>query len=164
MQPFIFPLFYFLLPVLAVQTLGGIATYQSVDEWYPQLIKPSFTPPDWVFGPVWSVLYLLMALSAWRVWARLKHQGMDAGSHPALRWWGAQLVLNLDWSLIFFGLRAPLLAAVELGGLIAAVIVTMVYFARIRPLACAMLVPYLLWLCFAFALNVEIARLNPTPG
>ncbi len=139
----------------AVAAVGGGATASSLPLWYAGLHKPSFNPPNWIFGPVWSLLYLMMAVAAWRVWRR--HQ---AGRYPALALWGVQLGLNLAWSLIFFGLRAPGPALIDLTLLLVAIAATGVAFLRCDRAAAWMLAPYFAWCCFAFALNFEIWRLN----
>ena len=92
-----------------VAAVGGAATASSLQTWYRALHKPSFNPPDWVFGPVWTLLYLMVAVAAWRVWRR-----GGRGRAVALALWGGQLTLNLAWSLIFFGLRAPGPALIDL--------------------------------------------------
>jgi benzodiazapine receptor len=140
---------------LIVAGIGGAATVSSVNSWYPYLHKPPFNPPNWVFGPVWTVLYILMAVAAWRVWRR-----QAPGRSAALALWGVQLTLNLGWSLIFFGLHAPALALVELALLLAAVAASTIAFARQDLAAAGLLVPYFCWGAFAFVLNFEIWRLN----
>jgi len=125
-------------------------------EWYARLAKPAWTPPDWVFGPVWTLLYLSMAVAAWLVWRR---HGL-AGAAPALGLFLGQLLLNALWSWIFFGLKAPGWAFLELVALCLAVAATTVAFARLRPAAGLLLVPHLLWVSFAAALNFALWRLN----
>lgn len=139
---------------LAIGAVGGLATASSVSSWYPGLAKPAFTPPNGVFGPVWTALYVLMALAAWRVWRARGRLG------PALALHGVQLALNLAWSLIFFGLRRPDLALAEIALLLAAVLATAVAFWRIDRAAGIMMAPYAAWVAFASALNFEIWRLN----
>jgi tryptophan-rich sensory protein len=138
-----------------VAAIGGAATASSLGDWYIGLNKPSFNPPNWVFGPVWTLLYVMMAVAAWRVWRRDR-----AGVGVALGLWAAQLALNLGWSLIFFGLHAPGPALVDLALLILATGATAFAFRRHDRLAAALLLPYLCWCGFAFALNEEIWRLN----
>lgn len=142
---------------LAVGAVGGLATASSVTSWYPTLVKPSFNPPNAVFGPVWTTLYVLMALAAWRVWRRVGFGG--EGRTPAVLY-GVQLALNLGWSLIFFGLRAPGAALAEIALLLAAVAATAAAFWRRDRLAGLMMAPYLAWIGFASVLNFEIWRLN----
>lgn len=122
--------------------------------WYAALEKPPLTPPNWVFGPVWSALYLALALAAWLIWRQ------PAGRAVPLALWLVQLVLNAAWSLFFFGLNRPGLALVEIGFLLVAIAVTAVAFWRVRPLAGALLLPYLAWVAFACYLNAGIWMLN----
>lgn len=139
----------------AVAAIGGGATAGSVATWYPTLIKPSFNPPDWIFGPVWTVLYIMMALAAWRVWCA-DHPGRSR----ALAAYGVQLLLNLAWSVIFFGLQRPDLALLEIVVLVAAVAVILRWFWAIDRLAGVLFVPYLAWISFATVLNAAIWWLN----
>lgn len=141
---------------LAVGAVGGWVTAGSVKDWYPTLHKPSFNPPDWLFGPVWTVLYVMMGVAAWRVW--LKAWG-DRARRPLILF-ALQLVLNLGWSVAFFGLHAIGAAVVVIVALEAAILATMLLFLRIDGLAAALLVPYALWVAFATVLNVAIWRLN----
>ncbi len=125
--------------------------------WYRALSKPAWTPPDWLFGPVWSLLYLSIGVAAWLVWRRRRPR-------PAPAAWGAwavQLALNAAWSWLFFGLQRPALALAEIAALWLAVLATVVLFWRLRPAAGLLLVPYLGWVGFAAALNFELWRLNP---
>ena len=150
------PLIGFLLVALGVGALGGWVTSTSVGSWYPALRKPAFNPPDAVFGPVWTALYVLMALAAWRVWRR----GVETSARRPLSLWGLQLALNLAWSCLFFGLRNPAAALVEVLLLWTAVAATLVVFWRRDRPAGLMFAPYLAWVSFAAVLNVEIWRLN----
>jgi tryptophan-rich sensory protein len=146
---------------LAVGAIGGFATASSVTTWYVGLNKPAFNPPNAVFGPVWTTLYVLMALAAWRVW-RAGPPGSSGGGRRrlALILYAVQLALNLAWSLIFFGLRQPGLALAEIAVLLAAVFATSAAFWRIDRPAGLMMVPYAAWVAFASLLNLEIWRLN----
>jgi len=135
--------------------IGGYATSLGLDAWYRALAKPSWNPPDWVFGPVWTLLYVLMALAAWLVWLR----GWKAARY-ALALFVVQLILNAAWSWLFFGLRQPGWAFVEIVVLLAAIIATTVAFARVKPIAAWLLAPYLAWVAFAGFLNFAIWRLN----
>ena len=125
-------------------------------DWYAGLNKPSWTPPPWVFAPVWSVLYLSMAIAAWLVWVR---RGLP-GTKLALRLFVAQLALNALWSWIFFGLQQPGWAAIEIAILWVAIAMTVAAFAKVRVLAAILLVPYLLWVSYAVSLNLGIWRMN----
>ncbi len=145
----------FLAASAAVAAVGGAATATSVTTWYPSLVKPPFNPPDWVFGPVWTVLYIMMAVASWRVWCSDK-----PGRGPALVAYALQLVLNLGWSLIFFGLQQPGLAFIEIIALVAMVALTLQRFWKIDQVAAVMLAPYLAWISFATILNAAIWMLN----
>ena len=134
--------------------LGGIATASSVGTWYEALQKPPFNPPSWVFGPVWTILYGLMAVAAWLVW-----RDAEAAKLP-LRLFAIQLALNTAWSWLFFGFRQPGWAGLEIGLLWLAIGATLVAFWRVRPLAGWLLVPYLLWVSFASILNFSLWWLN----
>lgn len=142
---------------LAVGALGSLATARAVRTWYPTLRKPPFNPPSWVFGPVWTALYLLMGVAMHLVWTA---SGRSEGHGRAIRLWLAQLVLNLLWSLIFFGRRELGLAFAEILVLWIAIAATTREFASRRPVAGALLVPYLGWTTFATLLNGAIWYLN----
>ncbi len=139
-----------------VAALGSLLTDPNIDGWYAALRKPPWNPPNWVFGPVWSVLYLLMAVAAWLVWRR---RDFARVSLP-LALFGVQLVLNGLWSVLFFGWHRPDLALIEIVFLWSAILATMLAFRRVVPLATRLLVPYLLWVSFAAVLNFTIWRMN----
>lgn len=145
----------FLAVCLAAGGLGSIPTAKGVREWYPTLRKPPGTPPSWVFGPVWTTLYVLMAVSAWLVWRQY-----GWGAKPALLIFFAQLALNLAWSGIFFGARLPGLAFVEIVILWLSIAFTIFVFFWLDALAAYLLVPYLLWVTYAAYLNGGIWTLN----
>lgn len=144
----------FIALCLAVGALGGAVTSTSVQGWYLSLRKPAFNPPDWVFAPVWTALYLTMAIAAWQAWRRV---GM---ARSRLWLFLLQLALNLGWSVVFFGLRSPGAALIEICLLLAAVLRTLVAFWRADMWAGLLLVPYAAWTGFAFVLNLAIWRLN----
>ncbi len=144
------------LVVSVAAGLGNWATTLSVSSWYQQLARPAWTPPDWVFAPVWTALYMMMATAAWLVW---RQHGLSAARWP-LALFLVQLALNVLWSVIFFGLRRPELAAIEIVVLWAAILATLIAFWRRSRVAGWLLVPYLAWVAFAAGLNFEIARLN----
>ncbi len=125
--------------------------------WYAALAKPSWNPPSWIFGPVWSALYTMMALAAWLVWRRA---GWQKGARP-LSLFLLQLLLNALWSWVFFGLHHPALALIEIVALWLAILATLLSFRRIQPLAAWLLMPYLAWVGFAALLNFTLWRLNP---
>ena len=137
--------------------IGSLFTAPAIGTWYAALEKPAFTPPNWIFSPVWISLYVLMGIAAFLVW----NKGFSArGVKPALAFFGAQLVLNTLWSILFFGCRSPFLAFVEIVALWLAIAVTVATFYRVSKPAALLLVPYLLWVSFAAALNFAIFRLN----
>lgn len=123
--------------------------------WYDGLAKPSFNPPSWVFGPVWTTLYLLMGVAAWLVWDRQR-----AAARGALTLFVVQLIANAAWSWLFFGEQNPGLALLDIVVLWLLILATTIAFWRLHPVAGALLLPYLAWVTFATALNFEIWRLN----
>lgn len=144
-----------LAAVSAAAAVGGAGTAAGVRTWYPSLDRPSWRPPDKVFAPVWTVLYAANAVSAWLVW-----RADPKGSRPAISLYGAQLALNAAWPLLFFGLKRPGLALIEIGLLWVAIATTVVVFARRHRVAALLLVPYLAWVTFALLLNRELWRRN----
>lgn len=148
--------FLFLVICFGIAVIGGMTTAASVSSWYPTLVKPPFNPPDWVFGPVWSILYLLIAISGWRVWLR---RGFS-GAPGAMALYGAHLLANLAWSLIFFGLRSPGLALMDIVLLLILIGLNIRAFSRIDGTAAHLLWPYFGWVGFAAILNFSIWILN----
>jgi translocator protein len=144
-----------LAAVSAAAGIGGAGTAAGVRTWYPSLDRPSWRPPDEAFGPVWTALYAGNAVSAWLVW-----RADPQGSRPALTLYGVQLALNAAWPLLFFGLKRPGLALVEIALLWVAVLATIAAFARRHRGAALLLVPYLAWVTFALALNHDLWRRN----
>jgi benzodiazapine receptor len=126
-------------------------------DWYGGLVKPGLTPPGWVFGLVWTLLYAMMAVAAWLVWRR---HGLTDAIAP-LGFFLGQLALNALWSYVFFGLQHPGLALVDIVGLWLAILATLIAFRRFYPPAGLLLLPYLLWVSFATYLNFQFWRLNP---
>ncbi len=147
----------FIVLSLATGFLGSLATSRSVDTWYVTLNKPAFTPPGWLFGPVWTLLYILMGIAAFLVW---KSEGLKSRKNPALGIFFFQLLLNLLWSVFFFGLQAPALALADIFFLWLAIIIMMAFFFKLSKAAGYLLVPYLLWVSFASVLNISIVVLN----
>ncbi|MCL4119605.1 UNVERIFIED_CONTAM: hypothetical protein GTU68_060950 [Idotea baltica] len=134
-----------------------MATAGSVgSDWFVELNKPAWNPPNWIFGPVWSWLYLMMAIAAWLVW----RESSLLKSRLALGWFGFHLILNILWSVLFFGLQQPGWAALEIVILWVSILVSIVLFSRHSKLAAGLLVPYLLWVTFASVLNYTIWSLN----
>jgi tryptophan-rich sensory protein len=143
---------------LGTGIVGSVFTASSVASWYVLLEKPVFSPPAWVFSPVWTVLYILMGISLYLVWEKgLQQPGVKAGMFI----FGIQLFLNLLWSLLFFGLRSPYYAFIEIVLLWFAILLTILQFRKISKTASYLLVPYILWVSFASLLNYYIWILNP---
>ena len=140
----------------AAAGLGGLVTTPQIPNWYATIAKPTWTPPDWIFGPVWTLLYLMMAVAAWLVW----RQNGFADAKLPLTLFAIQLALNSLWSVLFFGLQNPGAAAVEIILLWAAILATLIAFWKLSKWAGGLLAPYLAWVSFATVLNVAIWRLN----
>lgn len=144
----------FIVLCLGIGTIAGLVTADASVTWFPTLKKPSFNPPSWVFAPVWSLLYIMMAIAAWRVWL----EGSIA--KPALNLFFIQLVLNFAWSLLFFGLHSPALALIDIIAMWIMIVLTVRAFFKIAKPAGWLLVPYLAWVSFATILNASIWWLN----
>jgi translocator protein len=147
----------FVVACFSAALIGSVFTSSSIPVWYETLLKPSFSPPNWLFGPVWTVLYLSMAVAGWLVW---QQRGRNPTIALPLALFGIQLVLNILWSVLFFGLQAPGTALVEIIVLWAAILATLLSFWRVSKGAGWLLGPYLAWVTFAAVLNFEIWRLN----
>jgi len=150
------PLGLFLVLAFAAAALGGLATATSVDTWYPTLRKPSWNPPSWLFSPVWTLLYMLMAVATWRAW----RVGDALGARRTASLYSAQLTLNALWSILFFGLRRPDLALLDIVVLWAVLVIILVRYFRIDRIAAALWMPYVAWVTFAAFLNATIWSLN----
>ncbi len=138
--------------------IGSVFTTPAIPTWYAALEKPSFTPPNWLFAPAWITLYVLMAVAAFLVW----RQGFAReGVRCALIVFLVQLVLNALWSVVFFGLHSPLYGMVVILALWVAILVTIIKFFRLSVAAGSLMLPYILWVSFASALNIAIWVLNP---
>lgn len=135
---------------LAAGIIGSLFTAPAISGWYQFLNRPAFAPPNWIFAPVWTVLYILMGISLYLAWRR----------HARLIWFWAQLILNANWSLVFFGLRSPKLALLNIIVLWFSIILAIKDFRRKSPVAAWLLIPYLAWVTFAAYLNWSIMRLN----
>lgn len=142
--------------------IGSFFTTPSISMWYAGIIKPALNPPSWIFGPVWTTLFVLMGISAWLVWKRLdsRFHENDRNIKIALGIFIGQLVLNTLWSIIFFGLHSPGGALIEIVFLWLAILTTIIAFAKISKPAAWLLVPYILWVSFAGYLNYSIWQLN----
>jgi tryptophan-rich sensory protein len=148
------PLLVFVLLALLVGGAASLFTEPSIAIWYAGLAKPSFNPPNWVFAPVWTALYVLMGVAASRVWKQ-------TGFGTEIGFWATQMAMNFLWSFIFFSLHAIAAALLEMGVLWLMILATLVLFWRRDRVAGLLLVPYLAWVSFAFALNLAIWQLNP---
>jgi tryptophan-rich sensory protein len=144
----------FILLCLAAGGLGGFASSSAIDGWYRTIAKPSWNPPDWVFGPVWTALYIMMAVAAWLVWRT------GDRVRPALTLFFIQLALNFAWTWLFFNMQSPGLALIEVALLWAGVFLTMLAFFGRHKTAGWLFVPYLAWVSFAAVLNAAIWMLN----
>ncbi len=142
----------------AASGVGVLAVNQTLDSWYVALRKPSWNPPNWVFGPVWTTLYTMMAVSAWLTWKRRAEN--PAAVRFAVGWFGGQLVLNSLWSWVFFAWRLPGWALLEILILWATIVATITAEWRVSRLAASLMVPYLAWVTFASTLNGTIWWLN----
>ena len=137
--------------------IGSIFTISAIPMWYATLAKPMLNPPSWLFGPVWTTLYLLMGIAAFLIWRK----GWNSrGVGTALSVFAVQLILNVVWSIIFFGLHSPSWALVDIIALWMAIVITIVTFAKISRPAAWLLAPYIFWISFAMYLNYSIWRLN----
>ncbi|MBW2980789.1 tryptophan-rich sensory protein [Candidatus Woesearchaeota archaeon] len=141
-----------LIPFLA-SAIGGFFTANSVSTWYVSLNKPSFNPPNWVFGPVWTILYLMMGISLYLVWIK-------KADKKAFIAFGVQMFLNALWSVLFFGMQMPFYALIEIVFLWVAILTTIFYFYRINKTSAYLLIPYILWVSFAAVLNFFLHVLN----
>lgn len=147
----------FVLVTFAAAGVGSAATFSSVATWYPTLVKPAWTPPSWLFGPVWTLLYLAMAVAGWRCW-RMASGSVATG---VLRIYGVQLLLNALWSVLFFGLRRPDWALAEIALFWVVLVVALGRFWRLDRTAGLLWLAYVAWVSFAAALNAAIWNLNP---
>ncbi len=143
--------------VFAAGAAGSAATLPNITTWYAGLHKPAFTPPNWLFGPVWTALYLLMAIAFWRI---LTLARKTQSRQTAIVWFLIQICLNALWSIAFFGLHSPLFGLIVIAFMVVAIILTIVSFLHLDRLAGWLLVPYLLWVSFASALNAAVFLLN----
>ncbi|NDI99537.1 tryptophan-rich sensory protein [Flavobacterium sp. LaA7.5] len=143
---------------VAVGYLSGEVTRESVTTWYPTIEKPSFNPPNWLFAPVWGLLYVLMGVAAGLVWAKIDDQKEVV--KKGLSFFAIQLGLNALWSYLFFGLHNPLLALIEIALLWLMIYETFIQFNKVSKTAGYLFIPYLLWVSFAMVLNACIWWLN----
>ena len=151
---------YIIIGIVICSTIGflsSVVTQSSVNGWYMTLNKPSFNPPNWIFAPVWTALYILMGISAGWVWAKgFHHKWVKTGLYH----FGFQLLLNGLWSIVFFGLKQPFWSLLVILTLLVVLILTIKWFKVVSKVAAILLIPYLLWICFATVLNYKIWELN----
>ena len=137
--------------------IGSLFTRPSIPTWYATLDKPPFTPPNWVFSPVWITLFLLMGISLFLIWRR----GLaEKTVRVAIVFFGSQLIFNILWSVLFFGLRSPLAGFIDIAVLWVAIALTIFYCLKVSKTAGVLLMPYIVWVSFAAVLNGFIWRLN----
>ena len=145
-------LFFFI--TYSASLIGGLATINFKEPWYSQLIKPSFNPPDWIFAPVWTTLYLMITMAIWFFW-HSKNRNMNT-----VYIYFIHLIFNTTWSIIFFVFHNIFLALIILIILIVLIIILIVRFKRVNLLSTYLMIPYLLWCCYALILNLNLLILN----
>ena len=146
-------LFLFLITTFSASFIGGITTFKFKEPWYSTLVKPSFNPPDWVFGPVWTILYILMAIAIWNVWIKSKNINL-------VYLYFIHLFFNTTWSVVFFGFNQIELALINLIVLILFIVILFRKYKVVSKLSAYLMIPYFLWCCFAFLLNLNLMMLN----
>jgi tryptophan-rich sensory protein len=137
--------------------VGSIFTMPAISTWYATLQKPAFNPPNWIFGPVWTLLFLLMGVALYLVWSKSNEQ---KGRNKAIIFFSVQLIFNIVWSFAFFYLQNPLAGLIEIIILWIFIILTIIYFYKISKTAAYLLIPYILWVSFAAVLNYFLYILN----
>ena len=152
----ILPLLVFILITLFAGFIGSLFTTPSIASWYAFINKPSFSPPNWLFAPVWSLLYILMGIAAFLVWQKRD----NLKTKPALMFYGIQLILNTFWSIIFFGMHNPGLAFLEIIILWTFILITLIKFYKINKTSGILFIPYFIWVSFASILNFAVWMLN----
>ena len=146
-------LFLFLITTFSASFIGGITTFKFKEPWYSTLVKPSFNPPDWVFGPVWTILYILMAIAIWNVWIKSKNINL-------VYLYFIHLFFNTTWSVVFFGFNQIELALINLIVLILFIVILFLKYKVICKLSAYLMIPYFLWCSFALLLNLNLMMLN----
>ncbi len=144
----------FFIITFSASFIGGLVTISFKDPWYSQLVKSNFNPPDWIFAPVWTTLYLMMTLAIWFFWHSKKR------NLSTVYLYFIHILFNTTWSIVFFGLHQILLALFVLIGLILMIIILMLRFKRVNIVSYYLMIPYLLWCCFALFLNFNLLILN----
>ena len=155
-----------IVSIIIISTLGvssGLITSTGLSDWYQQIEKPPFTPPNWVFGPAWTIIYILMGLSFARIWqlySITRYPLIKELSRRAIILFSLHMLLNLSWTPVFFGLPMPGLASIFIFLLLASIAFMIRYFFRLDRLASFLIIPYLIWVTFASLLNISIFVLN----
>ena len=144
----------FFIITFSASFIGGLITISFKDPWYSQLVKSNLNPPDWIFAPVWTALYLMMTLAIWFFW-HSKNRNLST-----VYLYFIHILFNTTWSIVFFGLHQILLALFVLIGLILMIIILMLRFKRVNIVSYYLMIPYLLWCCFALFLNLNLLILN----
>ena len=144
----------FFIITFSASFIGGLVTISFKDPWYSQLVKSNFNPPDWIFAPVWTTLYLMMTLAIWFFW-HSKNRNLNT-----IYLYFIHILFNTTWSIVFFGLHQILLALFVLFGLILMIMILMLRFKRVNIISYYLMFPYLLWCCFALFLNLNLLILN----
>ncbi len=148
------PCLAFVVLCLAISSISGWVTAHNVNDWYATLIQPSYSPPNWVFGPVWTVLYIMIGIAGGLLWVQRK-------SHPwAFRWYIVQLIINFAWSFVFFGAELIGWALLDICLLWASILITIICAYRANRWAAFLLMPYFMWVSFAVTLNASLFYLN----
>ena len=147
-------LILFFVITFSASFIGGLVTISFKDPWYSQLVKSNLNPPDWIFAPVWTALYLMMTLAIWFFW-HSKNRNLST-----VYLYFIHILFNTTWSIVFFGLHQILLALFVLIGLILMIIILMLRFKRVNIVSYYLMIPYLLWCCFALFLNFNLLILN----
>jgi tryptophan-rich sensory protein len=145
------------LPIVAASLIGNAATMPKIAGWYASLVKPAFNPPNWLFGPVWTLLFAMMAYSVYRIWTL---RSDTPGRNSALVVFYAQLLLNPAWSIAFFGMENPGLGLAVIVPFLALIVLTIVAFRPLDRMAAMLLVPYAVWVSYATVLNISLWWLN----
>jgi benzodiazapine receptor len=156
-------IFKFVISILVCESagiIGSFFTFSSVLNWFPTLVKPWFSPPSWLFGPVWIILYFLRGLSLYIIWNSKVKPSKQKYKKQFFILFGIQLILNALWSFLFFGLKSPIYGLIDILVLDVAVIMTIIYANRVSKYSAILLAPYMAWITFATVLNFEIAILN----
>ena len=144
----------FFIITFSASFIGGLVTISFKDPWYSQLVKSNFNPPDWIFAPVWTTLYLMMTLAIWFFW-HSKNRNLST-----VYLYFIHILFNTTWSIVFFGLHQILLALFVLTGLILMIMILMLRFKGVNIVSYYLMIPYLLWCCFALFLNFNLLILN----